>query len=227
MTDLTNYPLIEKNLHLKSPRVIFPDRYSWTLLSLKPTLIELESFIRAGNKVHVEFTDGAKDGAVGILELDHNFLNTYYKDDKYGFQIRDLYNTVINITWPDRKNTDKWKTHNEPRFRFNFTAEPVWAFKAKEKEEEKPKEIFDHFGIKLEVGQVCIFLQSIYGGKKLRFGKIARITPKGSVFVNPIKTHDSQWSTDECMVSNTADPDSFVVFDDDLKTKLLMKALKR
>lgn len=215
----------------KKPESLFPARNSDSYRQ-KDIMPQLKTYLEAGNKIWVEFTEGARKGSIGRLDIKAEELTDLYKVVCTGRgEELEMTKTVWDIVFDDRDNVVKAEYHgwqsfwpNGVRLRFDLEG-TKWAYTTKAKPEVEAKKLYDHFGVLLEVGQLVIFPEGRKGDVHTRFGYITNITPKGTIKVESIETRQGHEKTEE-NISPTIYPSDLVVIDGtDIKAKVTMAKL--
>jgi hypothetical protein len=215
----------------KSPAYLFPSRTSDTY-KIKDVMRHLKTYLEAGNKIWVEFTQGARKGTIGRIDIKAEEVTDFYQVVRTGRgEELEMSKKVWDIVFDDRDNVIKveyqgWQSFWPKGVVLRFDLEgTTWAYTTKAKPEVEAKKLYDHFGVLLEVGQLVIFPEGRKGDVHTRFGYITNITPKGTIKVESIKTRQGHAKTEE-NISPTIYPSDLVVIDGtDIKDKVTLAKL--
>lgn len=190
---------------------------------------ELKKWLEAGNKIHIEFTKGARKGTVARLDIKPEELDTLYKDIRTGNGDQlDMVKDTWELVFDDRPNKIKVE-HWSYRAKWPGVArfdikETVWAYEAKAKEEKPKKIVKDHFGVVIEPEMLVMFPHGRKGDIHTRFGFVHSITEAGTVKVTSIKTRESH-TKETTALSPTVYASDIVVLDGDLVSKVTLAKL--
>ena len=191
----------------------------------------LKPYLEAGGKIFVEFTEGARKGTIGELQITAGeLLTTLYSPLRRGSTTR-----IRRLEWEiiaEGKTIKlKYEAHygaknNLPGILHFGEHETRWVFTTKAPKPPEPaKVLYDHFGLQLEVGKLVLYPNGRKGDLSTRFGHITKITPAGTITIKPIKTRPAH-KNDEIKVSPTVAASDLIILEDDLKSKVLMAKLK-
>jgi hypothetical protein len=193
-------------------------------------LSQVGKHIQAGNRVFVEITKGARQGTIGELVFD-----TTDFDELYGPMIRTglgdrryCLKDELTLRFDDRDNTIKigkgrWKEFDAKNMVLRFSAPgTLWVYTTKPKPVVPKVTIYDHFGVELEVGQVVLFMYGQKNDYSNRFGKIARISDRGTIWVDMFRTREHHKAG---QVSNGVYGSNIFVLNGDLREKAMMARL--
>ena len=216
----------------KPPSTLFHQRTSDTY-RINDVMRQLKIWLEAGNQIFIEFTMGARKGTIGRLDLKVEDMQDLYKTVRTGRGDElELAKKTWNITFDDRPNPIKvehqgWQ-HGWPKgavLRFDVPA-TVWAYETVAREKKPAAELYDHFGVLLEVGQMVLAPQGLKGSTRTRFAYIKAISAAGTIKIESIKTRQGHAKT-ESNVSPTIHSYDLIVLDGDMsiKDKVLMAKL--
>ena len=154
---------------------------------------KLKSFLENGGNVYVEFQDGARKGTVGRLNIKPEDCESLYRKIEVG-----LYEGNYEITqrdweivFDDTEKTIGIKIERQKplKWRLHFgQMETKWVFTTKERPKVDPKILKDHFGEEIKVDQVVMFMHGKGNDYEVRFGKVKRISEKGTVWIEAFAT---------------------------------------
>lgn len=212
-----------------NPWDIFPYAHTGYDSDLSSKFTALRKYMDAGGKVMIEITKGARKGTIGELIIPSTDLeelyNPRYKSglggDRRVSKIKEW-----ELKFDDRKNVVKI-----PRDRFDYKwngvlrfglTDTVWCFESKERPKEELPEMFDHFGVKLEVDQFVLFLTGTGSNQYIRMGKITRWSAKGTIWAKTIRTRENHPQGSEVMVQGSI---NVFVLNDDIRSKAMMARL--
>jgi len=188
----------------------------------------LRKHLDGGGRVFIEITKGARKGTIGELVIPSTDVNELWADRvKTGMgEYRRCKVDEWHLKFDDRENVikiskDRWDYKWNGILRFNCEG-TVWVYETKEKPKVEPVKLFDHFGTPLEAGQVVLFQHGKQNTYHNRFGKIKRISDKGTIWVEMFKTRPEH--TAEVVDKGIYAQDMFVL-DGDLREKAMMAKL--
>jgi hypothetical protein len=171
--------------------------------------------LEAGKFIHVEFTHGARAGTIARWDISAKEMADLYQTNRtVGGDILTA-NTDIKLVFDDRDNVIvgaiRYGDGIKGIVHFNLDS-TKWVFTTTKREKVEPKVIFDHFGVKLEVGQLVMAPVGISGNISTRFGHITAITPAGTIKIKTFKTRRSQ-TKNETNLSPTVSSCDVIVID--------------
>lgn len=229
---MTDFELIGSNVVFsgKGPGHLFPNLTS-DLFRTEDQMRQLKRYLENGNQIFIEYTKGARAGSIGRLRIKAEEVSDIYilSRDRRSYRLQKV---KWEVEWDGRDNvvtvdlSDGWgaKWPTGAVLRFNCP-ETVWAYKTQAREEKPPAEIYDHFGVLLEVGQLVLYPNGLKDNKHTRFGYIQSITPSGTITVESVKTR-SHHNKEISKLSPTTSPGDIVVLDsNDIKDKVVMAKL--
>lgn len=212
----------------------------WRLLPLYHTghdsdlvanLRTLRKHLDDGGRVFIEITKGARKGTIGELVIPSTDLDELYgARGKLGIGGERRKSKVVEwqLKFDDRDNVIKI-----PQDRYDYKwngvlrfgcAGTTWVYTSKERPKVEPLECYDHFGVKLEVDQTVLFLEGMAKDNdyNIRFGKIVRISDKGTIWVDAFKTREGH-KLEQFTASGHK---NIIVLNGDVRDKMLMGRLQ-
>lgn len=190
----------------------------------------LKKYLTEGGKVFIEFTEGARKGTIGELIISADDCDGLYEERKTGLG---TFHYLTKLEWEvvaegktikiaiDRSARTGIKRYFPGVLHFG-EVETKWAYETKEKPKVEPVKLRDHFGTELEVGQVVLFMHGKQNTYHNRFGKIHRISDKGTIWVEMFKTRPEH--KNEIVDKGVFAVDMFVL-DGDLREKAMLAKL--
>lgn len=189
----------------------------------------LKTYLENGGTVHIEFTKGARTGTIGRLNIKPEDCVGLYREITGG--LYKGYQMITSSDWElvfdDRPQTVKLKVERRKpmpgvlRFGVETTK---WVYTTNEREKPNPLQLKDHFGVVLEPEQVVMFMHGKGNDYEVRFGKIKRISDKGTIWIEAFKTRDHH-EVEECCHGIQAK--NVFVMDGDLKNKAMIAKLSQ
>lgn len=222
--------LMIKELEGKNPWHLLPGRFDYESKA-RQQMRALQNYLENGGHVFVEFTEGARKGSIGRINITPKDCVDLYAPVRSGLgEKQQITKLDWEIVWDDRPNKVKikleyWGANKWPgKLRFDVT-ETVYAYETKPVEKKAEKILFDHFGVQLEVGQHVIYPHGLKGSLDTRFGIIEKISAAGTITVKPIKTrkgHDDELTKVSPGMSSS---DIVVLDNNNIKDKVLVAKL--
>ena len=157
----------------------------------------LKPYLEKGGKVFIEFTEGARKGTIGELQITAEECEGLYVERKTGlgtFHYLTKLDWIVVAEGKEVKITIDTASSGAKRYfpgimRFG-DVETVWAYESKARPKVEPITLKDHFGVTLEVGQVVLFMHGKANDYETRFGKIKRISDKGTLWIEAFRTRE-------------------------------------
>jgi hypothetical protein len=219
-----------KDLEGLGPSNLFPYTHMGSDGDLRANLVALKKYQEAGGRVMIEITEGARKGSIGELIIPGVNIDDLYGASYTGGLGRQMRRSKIaewQIRFDDRKNTIKVERHSyeykwKGVLRFD-RQDTIWSYESKERPKEQLPELFDHFGVKLEVGQVVLFLTGRGTNQYVRLGKVTRWSAKGTIWAESMKTRSDHPANAEMTIQGSV---NIFVLDGDVRSKAMMAKLK-
>jgi hypothetical protein len=214
----------------KNPWVILSSRVDYESKARQRER-QIQRYLDGGGQIFIEFTEGARKGSIGRLNITPQDCVDLYAPVKTGLGDK-MQITKINweIVFDDRPNKVKikleyWGANKWPGIlRFDVT-ETLFVYETKPVEKKADKVLFDHFGVQLEVGQHVIYPHGLKGSLDTRFGIIEKISAAGTITIKPIKTRKGHDDESTKMTPNMSSCDIVVLDNNNIKDKVLVAKL--
>ena len=217
-----------KDYEGQSPSWIFPRTTTLSDGDLRSNLNALKKHYEAGGKLYVEITTGARKGTIGELIIPSFELDDVFTPRaKTGMgERRSCKVKTWQLKFDDRKTTvnigvSRYDYDWKGVLRFGAAA-TTWVYETKERPKVEPIKLKDHFGVKLEVGQVVLFLHGKANDYENRFGKVKRISDKGTIWIEAFRTREHHKAEE---LHNGIFARDLFVLDGDLRDKAMKARL--
>lgn len=187
-----SFKVYDKEYEGKAFNSVFPnntsDRTNQSYLIKK-----LVAHLEAGKFIHVEFTTGARAGSIARWDISAEEMAGLYQIHRTVRGDILAANTDVKLVFDDRDNVIvgaiRYGDGIKGIVHFNMDS-TVWVYTTTKREKVEPKELFDHFGVKLEVGQLVMAPVGTSGAVRTRFGYIKSITAAGTIKIETINTRN-------------------------------------